>query len=78
MKTAISIPDDLFRQVDDFAKRLGKSRSEVYRDALREYLRQRDAQSLTDAMNKVIDEVGTEVDPWVAEASRQVLLRSEW
>ena len=30
MKTAVSIPDELFREADELAHRLGKSRSEVY------------------------------------------------
>jgi len=78
MKTAVSIPDKLFHEADDLARRLGKSRSQVYQEALAEYVRRRDPRAVTEAMNAVIDEVGTEVDPWVAEASRQLLLRSEW
>ncbi len=35
-ETAVSIPDDLFRRADELASRLGKSRSEIYREALAE------------------------------------------
>lgn len=38
MKTAISVPDGLFERADRLAHRLGKSRSQVYREALAEYL----------------------------------------
>ncbi|MBA3234153.1 MAG: ribbon-helix-helix protein, CopG family [Propionibacteriales bacterium] len=44
MKTAISIPADLFRSTEDLAIKLGKSRSQLYREALAEYLLRRDAQ----------------------------------
>jgi metal-responsive CopG/Arc/MetJ family transcriptional regulator len=41
MKTAVSIPDDLFHKADELANRMGKSRSEVYRDALADQPRRR-------------------------------------
>jgi len=78
MKTAVSIPDELFHRADELARKRGKSRSQVYQEALAEYLLRRDEQSITDSLNEVVDEVGTEVDPWLAEASRQTLERSEW
>jgi len=78
MKTAVSIPDELFHRADELARKRGKSRSQVYQESLAEYLLRRDEQSITDSLNEVVDEVGTEVDPWLAEASRQTLERSEW
>jgi metal-responsive CopG/Arc/MetJ family transcriptional regulator len=36
MKTAISIPDDVFAQAEKVARLLKKSRSEIYSEALRE------------------------------------------
>jgi hypothetical protein len=32
MKTAVSIPDELFLRADELASRLGKSRGEAYRE----------------------------------------------
>ena len=78
MKTAVSIPDELFQRADELARRLGKSRSEVYREALAEYVLRRDARSVTRAIDAVVDEVGTEPDPWSVEAARQALGRAEW
>ncbi len=78
MKTAISIPDELFHSAEELARRLGKSRSQVYREALAEYLRRRDTQSVTASMNAAVDEVGADVDPWVAEVARRTLERTEW
>lgn len=78
MKTAVSIPDDIFLRADALARALGKSRSQVYREALAEYLLRRDRQSVTSSMDAVVEEIGTELDPWVAEIGQRALERSEW
>lgn len=78
MKTAVSIPDDLFRRADEVAADLGKSRSQLYREALAEYLQRRDSRSITASYDAVVAEVGREIDPWLAEAGRRALERDEW
>jgi predicted transcriptional regulator len=78
MKTAVSIPDDLFHEAEELARRLGKSRSQVYREALAEYVLRREPNSVTSTLDEVIREVSPEPDPWSVEAARQVLERSEW
>ena len=62
MKTAVSLPDELFHKVERLAKRAKKSRSQVFSDALREYLARHLPDEVTDAMNAVIDEVGEDPD----------------
>ena len=78
MKTAISIPDELFRRADELARRLGKSRSEIYREALADYVARRDPGAVTRALDDLADELTVEDDPFVAEAARRTLERSEW
>jgi metal-responsive CopG/Arc/MetJ family transcriptional regulator len=78
MKTAVSIPDELFHRADALARKRGTSRSQLYQEALAEYLLRRDGSSITEAMNAVIDEVGPDVDPWVDAVSRRTLERTEW
>ena len=78
MKTAVSLPDDLFERAEELAVRLGKSRSQVYREALAEYLFRREPQSVTGALDAVVADVGPEGDRWLAEAGRRGLERSEW
>ncbi len=41
-KVAVSIPDDLFRAVEQARKKSGKGRSAVMQDALRHWLRQQE------------------------------------
>lgn len=78
MKTAVSIPDELFAEAEEFARQFGKSRSQVYREALSEYLLRRDPQAVTRAMNEALSEIDSAPDPWLAEAGRRALERSEW
>ena len=78
MKAVVSIPDELFRRAEALAQRHGKSRSQIYREALSEYVSRREPQAVTNAISKVVDEVDDETDPWVVEAGRRVLERSDW
>jgi predicted transcriptional regulator len=78
MKTAVSIPDDVFARVERLARRTRKSRSRLFSDALREYVARHSADEVTDAMNKVCKELGGSKDPFVTAASRRTLERIEW
>jgi metal-responsive CopG/Arc/MetJ family transcriptional regulator len=78
MKTAVSIPDDLFTRAERLAKRNNKSRSQVFSDALREYLSRHTPDEVTEAMDRVVDEVGHQSDEFVASAARHMLRRIEW
>ena len=77
MKTAVSVPDDVFEKVERLARRTRKSRSEVYSAALREYVARHAPDEVTDALNRVCDSV-SQTDPFVAEAGRRALEQSEW
>jgi predicted transcriptional regulator len=71
MKTAISIPDELFREVERRSRQLKISRSRLFAEAVREYLaRRRLPLDATAAWNEVIDEVGQPGDDPSAIALR--------
>jgi metal-responsive CopG/Arc/MetJ family transcriptional regulator len=79
MKTAVSIPDDVFEKAERYAQRLKKTRSEVYSQALREFVARHYApEEITEAWNAVLEKVGTESDPFVNEAARRILEKVEW
>jgi predicted transcriptional regulator len=78
MKTAVSIPDDLFRRADELASRMGKSRSEVYRDALADYVARRDPAAVTRALDEIADELSDEDRAFTAAAARRTLAQSGW
>lgn len=54
VKTAISVPDETFRRVDDAAKRLGVSRSEFFSRAAEQALDALEDNGTTDAINRAI------------------------
>jgi hypothetical protein len=78
MKTAVSIPDDVFEGAERLARRSKKSRSRLVSDALREYVARHAPEEVTEAMNRVCQELGSTKDPFVSSASRRALERSEW
>src|SRR5207245_3739515 len=46
MKTAVSLPDDVFDQAERLARRLRKSRSALYREAIAEYVARHEPEAL--------------------------------
>lgn len=78
MKTAISIPDRVFRDAERLAERLKKSRSQMYSEAVAEYVARHEPDLVTEQINVVCEEVDTRPDPFVAEAARRILERTEW
>ena len=78
MKTAISIPDDIFKVAERLARRTKKSRSQLFSDAVREYVARHAADEVTDAMNRVCAEVDQGPDKFAAVASSRILKRAEW
>ena len=78
MKTAISIPNEIYEGAERLARRTRKSRSRLYGDALREYLARHAADEVTEAMNRACAQVGETKDPFVSVAARRILERSQW
>ena len=81
VKTAISLPDELFQRATKRAQELGISRSEFFADAARQYLETLDRTSLTEQINAALllagDEDPEEVE-FRREAARRVFDRIEW
>ncbi len=78
MKTAISIPDDVFEEAERLASRLQTSRSRLYARALAEFVARHGDDRVTAAMDMVVDEVGTGINDFTREAAHQALGRVEW
>jgi predicted transcriptional regulator len=78
MKTAVSVPDDVFESAERLARRARRSRSEVYSAALREYVARHSPDEITDALNEVIEETRASIDPFVAAAAARTIDRVEW
>lgn len=79
MKTAVSIPDDVFEKVERLAKRGRRSRSEVFTAALREYVARHSPDEVTEAINRVCAEVDqTEDVKFLNAAARRLLKKVEY
>lgn len=78
MKTAISIPDSIFSAAERFARRLHKSRSQLFTEALAEYLLRHSPDEVTKAMNRTLDDIGEEHNEFVNKASSMILEQNEW
>lgn len=79
MKTAVSIPDDVFRRADEAAKSLRCSRSHLYTQALKAYLKKEEADSVTARLNAYYDKYPDEgLDPVLQALQYEVLSRDPW
>jgi metal-responsive CopG/Arc/MetJ family transcriptional regulator len=79
MKTAVSIPDPLFKEAEAAAKKLGLSRSRFIQIALEAYLERRREEELTAEINRNIEKYGDPSDgeeAWL-EHSRQLITNLE-
>jgi metal-responsive CopG/Arc/MetJ family transcriptional regulator len=78
MKTAVSIPDDVFEVAERLARRSKKSRSRLFSDALKEYVARHAPEDVTEAMDRACAELQAPTDEFVSEAARRILEKSEW
>lgn len=78
MKAAVSIPDEVFQEADRLARELKTSRSQLYSRALKEFLARHAPDQVTEAMNRVCDEVGKAPDELRRRVARRVLEKVEW
>ena len=81
MKTAISVPDEIFNQVGSRAAELGISRSEFFARAARQYLDQLADASLTQQIDAAIDAAGADDSGHAAVAAGRAFLAAaddEW
>jgi antitoxin MazE6 len=83
MKTAISLPDDLFASADALASRLGMSRSELYATAVAEFLAKHTASQVTAQLDQLYGgDHGASLQPPLRRAQarsvRRGAARPEW
>jgi predicted transcriptional regulator len=78
MKTAISIPDEIFEEAERLARRLKQSRSEVYSRALAEYVARHAPDKVTEELDRALKELAEPNDEFAPAAGRRALRRTEW
>ena len=78
MKIAISVPDDVFAAAERLAKRLKKSRSQLYSNAVREFVARHSDDRVTEILDDVVGSTGEARDDFAPKASRRTLKRVDW
>ena len=78
MKTAVSVPDDVFADAERLAKRLKKSRSQLYSHALREFVARHSDDRVTEALDEVVAVTGEAREDFAPAAARRTLNRVDW
>ncbi len=78
MKTAISIPDPIFQAAENMAHRLGVSRSELFSNAISEYMKRHKYQDVTESLNEVYRETDSKLDEKLALMQRKSIQEDEW
>ena len=71
MKTAISIPDELFNKVDELAAELHLSRSQIFTDAVIEYLKRQQNLKILEAINTVYSDDETDEEKRFREEGKK-------
>jgi predicted transcriptional regulator len=78
MKTAVSLPDDLFRRAESTARHLRISRSGLYAKAIAEFLERQHANAITERLNEVYSRRPARVDSGLHRAQLKLLEKDAW
>jgi hypothetical protein len=68
----------VFEEADRLAERLGKTRSQLYTEAMVAFLNRHDPDTITKRLNEVWDSISEPGDRFVKETSRRILEQVEW
>lgn len=79
MKTAISIPDDLFEAAEKMARKLKISRSELYQQAVANFLQKHGADIVRESLDRVYSKKSNRgLDPLIRLIGEQKLREEDW
>jgi hypothetical protein len=78
MKTAISVPEDVFQLSEKLAKKLKISRSAVFAMGVKKLAEEHDDDEIIAQINRVCEKVDTSLDPAVRQYQNRMLRREKW
>jgi metal-responsive CopG/Arc/MetJ family transcriptional regulator len=78
MKTAISVPDDVFRTAESFARRQQVSRSALFTRAVEEFLAHHRHEGVTERLNHVYAREESHLDPVLSRLQSVAISREKW
>ena len=78
MKTAISVPNDVFELSEKLAKKLKVSRSRIFAMGVKKLGEEYDEEDLIANINAVCDVVDTSLDPAIKQYQSRVVKKEKW
>ena len=78
MKTAISIPDDVFSRAETFARHRNVTRSALFTIAVDEYLQRHRDDEVTQKLDEVYANEDSSLDPVFARLQALSLPKEDW
>lgn len=78
MKTAVSIPDAVFRSADRLARKLNMSRSRLYAVAVESFVQRHDDETITAKLNEVYAVESSALDPVLQSIQSRSIAVDEW
>lgn len=78
MKTAISIPDPVFREAESYARRRRISRSALYTEAVKAFVEHRKQGEITKQLNALYSKESSAIDQALAKMQSLSVPRETW
>jgi metal-responsive CopG/Arc/MetJ family transcriptional regulator len=78
MKTAVSIPDDVYQSIEVLTKQLGVSRSRLYTHALKNYLKELRSENITRQYDEYYKDADSSMDPTLLAAHYHSIPKEDW
>lgn len=78
MKTAISIPDDVFRTAERFAREQHVTRSAFFTRAIQEFMNLHRREGITERLNKVYSRNESALDPALDSMQMLTVSKEKW
>ena len=78
MKTAISIPDPVFKAAERLARRLGMTRSRLYTKAVTEYIQKHKNDEVCEKLNEIYEKESSSLDPAMQAMQWASIDEEEW
>jgi len=78
LKTAISVPEDIFIKAEETAKNLGMNRSHLYTAAITEFIEKHREDDITTRLNELYAEESSRIDPTLTGMQGSSLAQEVW
>ena len=78
MKTAISVPDDVFQTAESFAHERRLTRSALFTRAVEEFLSHHRREGVTERLNRVYEREDSELDVVISRLQTSTIPREKW